>query len=68
MSGFLELFYFFRDYFIFISENGHTLDTFSLYDKYQIVDELTISPPHKKIVKKLRREPGLLHVVAKKVW
>lgn len=25
-------------------ENRHTLDTFYLYDRYQIVDEFTISP------------------------
>ncbi len=39
----------FYAYFRISLENGHTLDTFLSYTILQIVDELTISPPHKKI-------------------
>lgn len=35
---------FFRKHLRFILENKHSLNTFYLYYKYQIVDEITISP------------------------
>lgn len=53
-------FHFLTD-FRFSLESGHRLDTFSMYNVRQIVDEITISPLIRK-VKKSRYEPGLFYI------
>lgn len=52
----------FQIYFIFFLEIEHSLDTFTVYYVFQIVDELTISPLIRKY-EKVWEPPGLFCIL-----